>query len=115
MAFIFQPHFNSKCFRVSKTSQKGSLYNYVVVTCSPEYNGIWKYEAKKISGFSSWQNGGVSCYCVPISEYTFLQPLESIKTPEIISKIKKQQHKWVNNTVTNRDYKYAETPDWILK
>lgn len=114
MAFIYQPHFNTKCFRVAVNEQRGIDYNYVVVTCSPQYNGIWKYPASNIKMYSHWKNKNVECLCVPINDCVYLQTLESIQTQPIINKIKFQQQTWYKNQVQNRNYVYTEKPDWLI-
>lgn len=114
IAYIYQPHFNSKCFRVATKDQQGNNYNYIVVTCSPTYNGIWKYPATKTSSFDIWKNGSVPCYCVPIDNCEFVKPLDKIADKNILNKVIKQQKQWYNNNIKNRDYTYFEKPDWLL-
>lgn len=114
MAFIYQPHFKTKCFRVAVSEQRGIDYNYVVVTCSPQYNGIWKYPASNTRMYSHWKNKNVECLCVPIRDCKYVQTLDSIGTTTIINKVKSQQLKWYNNSIVNRNYTYAEKPNWML-
>ena len=114
MGFILQPHFNTHCFRVAVNDQQGTEYNYITVTCSPKYNGIWKYPASNVKMYKHWKNKSIECLCVPITDCTFLQTLDSIKTESIRNKVKAQQQKWYKNQIQNRDYNYNEKPTWLL-
>ena len=112
--YIYQPHFNSDCFRVTKIDQQGKPLNYVVVCCAPSYNGVYSWDAKKAEKYSSWKNGSLDCYCVPIKDCTFMKSLESLENPEVIKKVKKMQKNWYNNQVRNRNYEYTKKPEWML-
>ena len=114
VAYIYQPHFKSNCFRSATKDQQGKKYNYVVVTCSPTYNGVWKYDSNKSSSFSVWTNGNTPCYCVPISECEFVKSLKDISNVDTLNKVIAQQKQWYNNYIKNRDYNYVEKPDWVL-
>lgn len=114
MAFIYQPHFQSKCFRVAINDQQGTKHNYITVTCSPQYNGIWKYPACNILQYPHWKNGNVECVCVPIKDCVMLQPLNTIQNMDIRHKVQKQQNQWYKNQIKNRDYTYAKKPDWFI-
>lgn len=114
MAFIYQPHFNTNCFRVAINDQRGTEYNYITVTCSPMYNGIWKYASQKMREYAHWKNGNIECVCVPIKDCVLLQPLDTIKSDGIRHKVKAQQEQWYKNKIKNRDYTYAKKPDWFI-
>lgn len=112
--YIYQPHYNSNCLRVAKKEQQGKPYNYVVVCCSPSSNGVYRWESIKAEKFSSWKNGSLDCYCVPLEECTYIKSLENLENPEVIKSVKKLQKKWFNNQVRNRDYEYTKKPEWML-
>lgn len=114
MAFVYQPHFKTECFRVDSNKQQGSHVNYIVVTCSPKYNGIWKYPAENIKQYKHWQNGKLDCICVPIKDCKKLQPLNTIRTESIKKQVKNQQEKWFKNQIKNRNYDYVNKPEWII-
>ena len=66
LAYIYQPHFMTDTFRVSCKEQLGDEFNYIVVTSSPTYNGLWKWESKYKDSIEKWFNGKLACYCVNI-------------------------------------------------
>lgn len=115
MAFIYQPHFKTNCFRVATANQRGKEYNYIVVMCSPEFNGIYSWPAKNKNKYKLWLNGKKLCYQVPIEDCKKTQELEDIKSPAIRDIIRNFQNKWYNNTIRGRDYTYKNKPEWILK
>lgn len=115
IAYIYQPHFKTSKFRVACKSQQGEQFNYIVVTCSPEFNGIYKYGANNVKNYEIWNNNHTSCLCVPINDCVKLKSLEEVTNTEVIAKIKQQQSDWYTNNVCNRDYSYANKPDWMLK
>ena len=114
VGFILQPHFNSQCFRVAKQNQQGKNNNYIIVTCSPKYNGVWSYPIKNISKYDVWQNGNLQCLCIPISDCIKVRELHEIVDPVIKKTIQEQQESWYNNKVKNRDYSYASKPIWMI-
>lgn len=114
VGFILQPHFNTQCFRVSKQSQQGKNNNYIVVTCSPKYNGVWKYSPENISKYKTWTNGNIQCICVPISDCIKVRELHEIVDPMMKKEIQTQQKKWYNNAIKNHNYKYVNYPEWML-
>ena len=114
IAYIYQPHFNTNCFRVALVNQQGKKYNYIIVTCSPEYNGVWKYNADNVLNYDVWSNNNKGCQCVPIRDCRRIKLLNELTNIEVINKVKFQQKKWYNNTVKNRDYTYADKPEWML-
>lgn len=114
IGFIYEPHFKTKMFRVAKVCQMGKDFNYVVVTCSPMYNGLYKYDSSKRDNFKTWINGKLECYEIPISECTFVMNLDDIEKPDVKAEIIKQQKKWFNKQVKNRTYDYKNKPSWML-
>lgn len=112
--YIYQPHFKTNCFRVAKKEQQGEIYNYVVVTCSPEYNGVWRYKADKVHNYETWVNGKLQCYCVPIDDCERIKTLTELVNPDVIRQVKRQQSEWFTNNIKNRDYKYKEKPLWMI-
>lgn len=115
VAYIYQPHFKTSMFRVAVNRQQGDDTNYIVVTCSPQYNGLWKYDGKLHKTCGKWVNGKTVCYEIPIAECTFVKGLNEIQQPSHIQAVVKQQEEWFNNKVRNREYTYAEKPPWMLK
>ena len=112
--YIYQPHFKTDCFRVAVKEQRGFPYNYVVVTCSPEYNGVWRYNAENCDKYDTWQNGRLTCYCVPTKDCVRIKGLNELVNPNVIAKVKLQQTEWYNSTIKNRDYEYKHKPNWML-
>lgn len=113
MAFIYEPHFKTSKFRVAVADQQCET-NYIVVTCSPRYNGIWKWTKTLGKKYETWYNNGLVCYCIPIDECIKTQELNSIQNPEIRAKVKKLQSKWYKSEVRNRDYEYKNKPEWMI-
>ena len=114
VAFIYQPHFKTNCFKVAIDKSQGVTNNFIIVTCSPSYNGVYKYPSEKRFSYEIWKNGKKSCYCVPIIDCEFVQKLETLKNEDIIKEVKKQQKSWLKQEVTNREYKYNKKPEWAL-
>lgn len=114
VAFIYQPHFKTDCFRVAIKNQQGSDINFIVVTCSPSYNGVWKYDAHNMNSYADWRNNNVWCKCVPINDCTYIKPLEQLSNQNIIKIVKQQQNDWFKNQIKNRNYSYVSKPDWLL-
>ena len=115
VAFIYQPHYKTHAFRVAVMDQRGKEENFVVVTCSQEYNGVWKYKSELQKNFDRWNNGKVQCFVVPISDCTFVKHLHEVKDGAIRYNIIKQQKEWIDNNVRNRDYTYSSIPEWVLE
>ena len=116
LAYIYQPHFKTDCFRVAIKDQQGPDYNYVVVTCSPQYNGIYKYPMKNIKDkhYTVWYNNKTPCICVPIKDCEKVKELTEITNNDILKKVKRQQQMWYKSEVENRDYQYVNKPEWML-
>ena len=96
-------------------NQKGKNHNYIVVTCAPQYNGVYAWDASK--KYDTWQNGKLLCYYVPRSECVYKtfdeipERMREMIKPEVI----KQQKQWFTNQVKNRDYTYKKMPSWMWK
>lgn len=114
VAFVYQPHFMSRSFRANLENQQGTKNNYIVVTCAPAFNGLYKYPAGETKSYRLWQNKSVTCVCVPISACEKIKDLDEITEPELIEGIKRQQEKWYKNEVDDNKHKYTSKPDWML-
>lgn len=117
ITYIYQPHFNTNCFRVAcKNITLGK--NYVVVTCSPSYNGVYEInvtpEMREDLRNRLWMNGNLACYCIPMSYFTKTLELSEVKKEDKIKEIRKQQKKWFKSEVENRNYTYKDKPDWMI-
>lgn len=114
-AYIYQPHFMTSMFRVAVNKQQSKDKNRIVVTCSPQYNGVWEYDASIHKTCGKWVNGKTVCYEIPIECCNRVATLDDIVKPENRKEVIKQQKAWLNNAVKNRDYSYAEVPDWMVR
>lgn len=114
ICMIYTPHYMSQCFRVACDKQRGADNNYIIVTCAPQHNGVYQYPASVTKNAEIWMNGKKQCYCIPISECTKIKDLDELSNPDTISRVKKQQTKWYESTVKNRDYTYKKKPEWML-
>lgn len=111
VSYIYKPHFNSNCFRVACKDQPVNSICYIVVTCSPEYNGVYRYTNK---GYKIWMNGHLPCYQVPIGDCVKIKDLKDLFNKEVIKKVKNQQKKWFIGQVTNKDAYKTNKPEWML-
>lgn len=102
IAYIYQPHFKTSKFRVACKEQLSNEVNYIIVTCSPTYNGVWKWDASKKDKVETWMNGKLSCYCVPITMCTRVKSLEELKNPNVIKIVQEQQRQWKNKEVNKK-------------
>ena len=114
VAYIYQPHFKTSMFRVAINKQQSEDTNYIVVTCSPQYNGVWKYDGSLHKTCGRWANGKTTCYEIPISKCVFVKSLDEIQQVERRKEVIRQQKEWLESEVRNRNYSYKETPDWML-
>lgn len=105
IAYIFQPHFKTMKLRPSCSEQRGTDFNYVVVTCSPSYNGIWKWDATKKEKYETWNNNNRLCYCVPLSECVKVKELDEITNPEILNGIAYTRKLWEDLKNKNKSAK----------
>lgn len=103
IAYIYQPHFMSDSFRVACKEQMGTDVNYIVVTCSPTYNGVWKWEAKDKDIVEKWVNGKLPCYCVPIKLCKKIKTLDEVTNPVVLRIIESQQSQWKNKEVKKKE------------
>lgn len=101
--------------------QIGSPVNYIVVTCCPQYNGIWKWYLDKEKPLKEqwpiWSNKGKDIYYIPVEKCEFIKPLADINpdaVPYLIDAIKAEQKEWVNGEVYNNNYVYKNKPDWAI-
>jgi len=95
--------------------QKGTDKNYCIITCSPEWNGVWEYDASLTKNYKTWMNQKKLCYYLPIKDCKCIKTLEQVENPEVIKTIKQFQKAWFKGEVKNgRAYKGQE-PDWFLK
>lgn len=58
--------------------QQGRTWNYLVICCDKQYNGIWKWKPEIIPHLRVWTNNKKPCYVLPIEECTFIKPLEEL-------------------------------------
>lgn len=116
VAYIYQPHFKTGMFRVAVKDQLGVDDNYIVVTCSPQYNGVYKYPVSYIQErkYTTWKNKNVNCLCIPIEHCHKIKELNEITNNSVLKEVKKQQESWYKSNVENRDYTYKERPEWML-
>ena len=115
IAYIYQPHFKTSMFRPAVRDQQQEGDNFIVVTCSRDFNGVWKYDGSLRGTFETKKNGNLDCYQVPISVCSRVKRLEEITNPQIVETVKRMQEKWVSNDVRGRDYTYSSKPEWMLK
>lgn len=114
IAYIYQPHFKTSMFRVAVNKQQSKDTNYIVVTCSPQYNGVWKYSGDIHKTCGKWINGKTTCYEIPISSCTFVKSLNEIIPTDKRQMVIHQQKEWLKSEVRNRNYSYSEIPDWMM-
>lgn len=114
VSYIWAPKFISpfgddEIYLVPAVSdQQGKENNYIVVCCSPSYNGLYKCPAAEYKNFETWTNNKRKCYYVPISKCEYVKPLEDIQMTPVREKIRKIQLTWQKNK--NR----KNTPDWFI-
>lgn len=114
LCYIYQPHYNTNSARVAVNCQQAEE-NYIIITCSPSENGLYKWKKSDLDELQFWTNGKLPCYVVPMNKCAFIKSLQEIKNEDIIKEIKKQQKKWYNKEVKNRDYEYKKgKPEWML-
>lgn len=102
ISYIYQPHFMTNAFRVSCKEQQSDSVNYIVVTSSPTYNGVWKWEAKDKETLDIWMNGRLPCYCVPINICHKVKDLSELTNPSIIQVVEEMQRKWKEKEVKKK-------------
>ena len=114
ISFTYQPNFNTRTLRPLVSEQKGNKWNFVVVTCSETYNGVYKYPASKTKEFDTWGSGRNKRYIVPISDCEKIKELNQITNKETLTIIKEQQSLWLNGELPWCKEKFDEKPDWML-
>ena len=58
--------------------QQGKVWNYIVVCCDEEYNGVYRWDAVEAPKLKHWKNKTLECYKVPISICTKIKELEEL-------------------------------------
>lgn len=95
VAVIMQPHYKTRCFRVSTNNQiSRGEYNYIVVTSTTMWNGMYKYPSKNTAFYKIWSNKGRPCYCVPMDDCVKIKELDDITDGVLLEEIEKQQKKY---------------------
>lgn len=126
IAVTYQPKFvspfgDSEVYAVPAVNkQRGSSTNWVVISCSPSYNGVytWEYDANDIP--KVWKNKNLSIYYIPINKMEYVASLEEMqnRTSEgakyMTKEVIKQQTAWINGKVFNQSKVYTSVPDWCL-
>lgn len=95
-------------------NKKGKKTNYIVITCSPKFNGVWEWDAANLSNYDTWANGRMICLYVPICDCRKIKELAEVTNEEYKAEIIKQQKQWYNKQVKNQNYEYKNKPDWML-
>ena len=107
VAIIWQPHFLTDCFRVDIKKQQGKEKNYIIVCCSPSYNGIWVHENTD-KQYDLVKNKSLICKCIPTNDCIYIGGFEKIKDKDLIKEIKNEQKKWLKATGKQKK------PDWFI-
>lgn len=89
-------------------NQKGKEWNYIVICCSPSYNGLWKWPAKEAKNLRKWNNNGRMCYYVPLDICEFVKPISEIQMTDVKQEALKTQENWYDYTKPQR------WPTWML-
>lgn len=114
VAYTWQPKFVSpfgdkEVYLVPRVNdQKGDDYNYIVVCCSPSYNGLYKWPSKEAKNLKKFNNHGKWCYYVPFKICEFVKPLSEVQTKSNQEKIEQVQEAWYNYT------KPKKLPSWFI-
>lgn len=108
LAIVFEPHFMTRKVRASVDNQQGKEWNFVLITCSPSNNGLYKYPASLCKDYSIWSNRGRECYEIPMRDLEMVKELGDIKRPDLIEEIKKSQKEWLKIS------KRKSVPEWFL-
>ena len=117
----FTGEWNDKYLVPAVKDQQG-VWNFIVVTCTPSMNGVYRWNKMQNMGnhkWKTWKNGRTVCYYIPKDECTFkrFDELDMSKpvNQKLIEEVKKQQGEWLKNEVKNRNYEYKKgKPDWML-
>ena len=88
--------------------QQGTEWNYIVVCCSPSYNGLYRCPASEYKNFKTWENNLKKCYYVPISKCEFVKPLEDIEMEVVRNRVHKIQSNWYKKSGRTK------VPKWFI-
>ena len=58
--------------------QQGKTWNYIIIVCDDEYNGVYKWNPEIISTLRIWNNGSKPCYILKFSQLIKIKDLEDI-------------------------------------
>ena len=114
VAYTWTPKFVSpfgdkKVYLVpSVRDQQGVDWNYIFVTCSPTYNGVYKYPAQNVKKYTKWKNGKLDCLYVPLDDCTRIQLLDELTVPAVIDKVAKTQDAWLKRAQPKK------LPSWLI-
>jgi len=108
IAIIWQMHNLTNSFRVACDRQMSKNKNYIVVCCSPSYNGIYSWDASKKNEYDIWNNNGRDCYCVPLEECHFEGDLSKITNKDFYNEVRKSQLKFLKMVGREKE------PKWLL-
>ncbi len=97
--------------RVSCSDQKGDTTNYIIICCSPAYNGVYKYDAKRIGEYQIIPNGKRNCFVVPFKDLLFHSTLEDFikKVPQAYDVIDSEQVEFCKR------YRKNPKQNWMLR
>jgi len=105
-------------YLVPAIKEQQGVWNYIVVTCSPQFNGVYRWNHMDKSKCKAWMNGKLPCYYVPIDICTFKRfdelDMDLPVNQKIIEEVKKQQAKWFKGEVKGKDAYKKKKPDWML-
>ena len=73
----------------------GKETNYIIVCCSPSYNGVWKYNVNPEKKYDIYKNKSLICQCVPTSDCEYIGGFEIIKDKDLLKEVKNEQKKWI--------------------
>lgn len=108
-------------YLVPAVKDQQGVWNYIVVTCSPSYNGVYRWNKMQNIGtnkWKKWSNGKTICYYIPRDACKFkrFDELDMSKpvNQKLIEEVKKQQEKWFKGGVKGKDAYKKKKPDWML-
>ena len=113
----FTDEFDDKYLVPAIKDQQG-VWNYIVVTCSPSYNGVYKWNHMDKKKCKPWMNGKLPCYyvprdickCIKFDELDMSKPINQ----KIIEEVKKMQKKWYKGETKGHEEYKIKKPDWML-
>lgn len=108
ISYIWEPHYMSGCVRVDVNKQQSDDWNFVIVCCSPLYNGSYRWKGTDRDKWETVKNGKITCYCIPLTQLE-KSPKSLHELPDIYKPmIKQTQEDWFNFG------KRKNRPDWFL-